>query len=308
MSDESSASAKWTRIDIRALIEMYKGFPVLWDVSHAENKSRKSKVTAFNKLHTQFEIIKNVSKDALQAKIHSLRTIYQKEHKKVQTSMRSGMGSEDIHIPKLWFYDLMSFINNGSQERTSASNIEYENNFKCNGLQDTKVTIQCVQNIEPVSQSVTDENSLVYVQNIVPMSKSVEYENSLQSTSEAIEYICIENLKCKPMLHSVTHENALQSSVQAIASPVVPKCSQPTTTPRKSKHRRVERAAMNNKNMLATPSRPHDEYSTQGESWTYRLRGQMEKNPTQGLIAQRLIAEVFFLSSFDKLTIDSKVV
>ena len=87
-----------------------------WEVTPAEYKYRNSKITIFNNLHAQFQNIKNVSKDVLKVKIHSLRTTYQREYKKVQASMRSAMVPEDIHIPKLRFYDLMSFLKNGIQE------------------------------------------------------------------------------------------------------------------------------------------------------------------------------------------------
>ena len=125
--------------------------------------------------------------------------------------------------------------------------MEYANNFKSHGLQYTKVTIQCFQNIEPMSsQSVIHENSLVCVENI---ELTVTFQNSLQSTSvEDIEYLCVQNIKCEPMAQPVTNENALQrTSVKAHALPV-PNCSPSAATQNKqhrvespsSKHRRVE--------------------------------------------------------------------
>ena len=102
-----------------------------------------------------------------------------------------------------------------------------------------------------------------------------------------------------------------------IASSIVWNCSQKLkterkkpTTPRKNKRRRgVEspylQAALDR---LTTPLEPSDEYSCTGEMWAHRLRSQMGRNPEQGLIAQKLINEIFFLASFDKLTFDSKIV
>ena len=61
----------------------------------------------------------------LKAKIHSLRSMHQREQKKVRDSTRSGMGADAIYTPKLWYYGMMHFLNNSSQARASVSNIEY---------------------------------------------------------------------------------------------------------------------------------------------------------------------------------------
>ncbi|KAF5291436.1 hypothetical protein FQR65_LT01747 [Abscondita terminalis] len=56
-------------------------------------------------------------------KIQSLRSISRKEFNKVERSMRSGRGSDDIYSPNLWYYDLLMFIKDQEQAVPSISNI-----------------------------------------------------------------------------------------------------------------------------------------------------------------------------------------
>ncbi|GBN38065.1 hypothetical protein AVEN_208400-1 [Araneus ventricosus] len=52
----------------------------------------------------------NANKDLVQKKISSLRGAYRKESNKVKASMKSGAGTDEVHTPKLWYYDMLSFL------------------------------------------------------------------------------------------------------------------------------------------------------------------------------------------------------
>lgn len=57
------------------------------------------------------EVDREATKDTVAKKINSFRTIYRKELSKVKTSMRSDAGAEEIYRPSLWYFDLLSFLN-----------------------------------------------------------------------------------------------------------------------------------------------------------------------------------------------------
>ncbi|CAJ0968505.1 unnamed protein product [Ranitomeya imitator] len=42
-------------------------------------------------------------------KSQALRTVYKKELNKVEKSLKSGAGTDDVYVPKLWYYDLLAF-------------------------------------------------------------------------------------------------------------------------------------------------------------------------------------------------------
>ncbi|CAJ0922608.1 unnamed protein product [Ranitomeya imitator] len=74
---------------VRALIEMYRSLPCLWKIKSADYSNRYKKKDAYEKL--------------------ALRTVYKKELNKVEKSLKSGAGTDDVYVPKLWYYDLLAF-------------------------------------------------------------------------------------------------------------------------------------------------------------------------------------------------------
>ncbi|KAH9645935.1 hypothetical protein HF086_011397 [Spodoptera exigua] len=49
--------------------------------------------------------IENVKK-----KINSLRAGFRKEHKKVQDRKKTGSGTDQVYVPKLWYYSQLEFL------------------------------------------------------------------------------------------------------------------------------------------------------------------------------------------------------
>ena len=53
--------------------------------------------------------------------IHSFRSAFGRELKKVVTSLKSGTSSDDIYVPSLWYYDTLSFIADSEMPREAKS-------------------------------------------------------------------------------------------------------------------------------------------------------------------------------------------
>ncbi|PIO28212.1 hypothetical protein AB205_0132700, partial [Aquarana catesbeiana] len=59
----------------------------------------------------------------LKAKIGSLRSTYNREHKKVQDSLRSGATADDVYVPRLWYYHSLHFLSDQTEPRPSLSTL-----------------------------------------------------------------------------------------------------------------------------------------------------------------------------------------
>lgn len=68
----------------------------------------------------------NANKDFVVKKIHTMRCSFRRELKKVINSLRSGSGTDEVYVPSLWYYDLLSFIADSEMPRKGTSNIDEE--------------------------------------------------------------------------------------------------------------------------------------------------------------------------------------
>ncbi|XP_077155581.1 uncharacterized protein LOC143818016 [Ranitomeya variabilis] len=97
---------------VREFIEMYRSLPCLWKIKSSDYSDRYKKKDAYGKLmavYKQHHPTETVDEIIVRKKIHALRTVYKKELNKVEKSVKSGAGTDDIYVPKLWYYDLMEF-------------------------------------------------------------------------------------------------------------------------------------------------------------------------------------------------------
>ncbi|XP_063791828.1 uncharacterized protein LOC134947968 [Pseudophryne corroboree] len=91
-------------------IEIYHENECLWRVKSADYSNRNKKNRAFQQL-IEYSRGQNSSADIgwVKKKISNFRTVFIKEHKKVEESQRSGAGTDEVFKPTLWYYDLFKF-------------------------------------------------------------------------------------------------------------------------------------------------------------------------------------------------------
>ncbi|CAJ0956626.1 unnamed protein product [Ranitomeya imitator] len=97
---------------VRALINMYRSLPCLWKIKFADYSIHYKKKAAYEKLvalYKEHHPTETVDENIVRKKIQALRTVYKKEMNKVEKSMKSGAGTDDVYVPKLWYYDLLAF-------------------------------------------------------------------------------------------------------------------------------------------------------------------------------------------------------
>lgn len=97
-------------------IEAFRNNPCLWKIRSNDYKDKNLKLQAYNNL---LEIIRKVERDAtienVKKKINSLRAGFRKEHKKVQDSKKTGSGTDQVYVPKLWYYSQLEFLKDQAQ-------------------------------------------------------------------------------------------------------------------------------------------------------------------------------------------------
>ncbi|CAK1598072.1 unnamed protein product [Parnassius mnemosyne] len=55
---------------------------------------------------------------ATKKKIEHMRSAFKREYKKVKESKRTGAGANDVHVPNLWYYNLLLPIFNKKDEQS----------------------------------------------------------------------------------------------------------------------------------------------------------------------------------------------
>ncbi|PIO11253.1 hypothetical protein AB205_0044600 [Aquarana catesbeiana] len=104
-------------------IDMFRELPCLWQINHPEYKNQTKRKAALDNL---LQFVKTVIPTAdiiyLKILIVGLRSTYLREHKKVQDSQRSG-ASDDIYVPRLWYYDRLHFLAGQTEPRPALSTL-----------------------------------------------------------------------------------------------------------------------------------------------------------------------------------------
>ncbi|XP_075203237.1 uncharacterized protein LOC142308621 [Anomaloglossus baeobatrachus] len=114
---------------IREFIEVYKSLPCLWRIKSTEYSNRNLKKDAYAQLVAVFDrhhpSVKG-NEDIVRKKLQALRTVFRKELNKVDESKRSGAGTGDVYVPRLWYFDLLSFTRDQELPRPSTSKMSLQ--------------------------------------------------------------------------------------------------------------------------------------------------------------------------------------
>ncbi|CAJ0944672.1 unnamed protein product [Ranitomeya imitator] len=81
-------------------------------IKSKDYSNRYMKREAYEKLvavYREYHPTETVDENIVRKKIQALRTVFQKEVNKVENSKKSGAGTEEVYVPRLWYYDLMAF-------------------------------------------------------------------------------------------------------------------------------------------------------------------------------------------------------
>ncbi|XP_063814220.1 uncharacterized protein LOC135054802 isoform X2 [Pseudophryne corroboree] len=95
---------------IQGFIEMYRDRECLWRVKSRDYTNKSLRNQALQELvdHSR-PYYAAASLEWVRKKIQNLRTVFLKEHKKIQNSWRSSAGTNDLYQPTLWYYNQLLF-------------------------------------------------------------------------------------------------------------------------------------------------------------------------------------------------------
>ena len=122
----SESNFQWTRAITLQFIDLLKQHPCLWQV---KNDNYKNKIVRNSSLAAIIKALnENMNCEATQSdvmkKLHTLRSQFRKEMKDFKTSQKSGAGTDDLHVPKLWCFDALRFLTDGDVPRDATSNLD----------------------------------------------------------------------------------------------------------------------------------------------------------------------------------------
>lgn len=104
-------------------IEIYKSYPCLWKIKSKEYSDRKKKTHAYEHLVKKYsEIEPHANRETVTQKINTIRSCYRKELRKITSSKVRGAKREDVYVPKLWYFDLLSFLNRSDTSHVNTNN------------------------------------------------------------------------------------------------------------------------------------------------------------------------------------------
>jgi len=110
---------------IEDFINIYRSEHCLWKIKSKKYHDKCKRDAAYKLLVEKLkEIDSSATKSVVVKKINNLRSSYRKELKKIKESTRTGSGADDVYQPKLWYYNMLSFLDDQDTPRNSRSNIE----------------------------------------------------------------------------------------------------------------------------------------------------------------------------------------
>lgn len=106
-------------------IEILRGEICLWNTKSRDYHDRDKREAAYQKLlHKLKEYEPKADKESVKRKINNLRSAYRKELRKVNISMRSGASTDEVYVPKLWYFHIFTFLNDMEIPRQSCSSMD----------------------------------------------------------------------------------------------------------------------------------------------------------------------------------------
>ncbi|KAG8305940.1 hypothetical protein J6590_058138 [Homalodisca vitripennis] len=108
---DAAIMASWSKDNLLQFIEEFRKHECVWKVKSKDYHNREKKEAAHRSL---LLVVKGFDSTATKSdvlkKINNIRSAFRKEQRKVTASQRSGSGTDDIYVPKLWYYRELLFL------------------------------------------------------------------------------------------------------------------------------------------------------------------------------------------------------
>lgn len=100
----------WSNNQITMLIELFQQHAILWDASNKDYKDKFKKHDAWADIAAKL----NVPQKEVEIKMHTLRSQFSREKKKIKSTKQTGSGAEEVFKSKWQWYDSLQFLLRGA--------------------------------------------------------------------------------------------------------------------------------------------------------------------------------------------------
>lgn len=112
----------------RELFATYQMLPELWNMNCEGYKNREKKRQSWLVLLEKYKAIDpNASVEILKPKLNNIRYCYRRELRKIMRSEKNGATSDEVYVPQLWYFNLLSFIKEQELSIITAESEDDEN-------------------------------------------------------------------------------------------------------------------------------------------------------------------------------------
>ncbi|XP_039303191.1 uncharacterized protein LOC113004674 [Solenopsis invicta] len=124
-SCKKEKASKWSKESILCLIEAYKEEPCLYAVNTPNYHNKQSRNEALKNVCTAVSMIRpGTTEKECATKFYNLRNQFNVENAKVKSSIKSGIGTNDVYKPNLWYFEHLLFLESYFTSRKSRNSIE----------------------------------------------------------------------------------------------------------------------------------------------------------------------------------------
>ena len=108
----SENNFQWTRALTQHFTDLLQQHPCLWQTKNNDYKNKIVRTASLNVILKEFIEAMNcvVTQDEIIKKLHTLRGQFRKEMNDMKASHKSGAGTKDLYVPKLWCFDASMFL------------------------------------------------------------------------------------------------------------------------------------------------------------------------------------------------------
>jgi len=122
-------SFAWKDEHMETFLEIYRNLECLWNNKSENYHKTNIREKAYKTLHSELNL-PQLSVNDIRAKIKTIRIRYCSELAKIRKYEKSGAGSNDMYVPRLfWFKQADSFLRDVFTPKDSSSNMQVSSNF-----------------------------------------------------------------------------------------------------------------------------------------------------------------------------------
>lgn len=120
---------RWSDGDTVKFVELYREHECLWNVTKPIYRNNQQRLASLQKIVEEMGREDFTVAD-VRTKIKNLRNTYSQELQKIEKSMKSGMGGDDVYTPSMkWFKVMDAFMRKTKEKRPTKSNLVSNSTF-----------------------------------------------------------------------------------------------------------------------------------------------------------------------------------